>query len=350
MVVLPICFLTTKMLRSTLVVLTFGILLTAQTAPIHRDWAQYPAIVQADTNHSIYVIGDPHADPGHLAAVLVAAKIIAAVPAQPSAVSWTAGKSVIVFTGDLIDKGTNSLEVIALVQALQKAAAQAGGRVIITMGNHEAEFLANPTGEKTAEFQQELSKANLNPTDVAACKGDLGLFLCDLPFAVRVNDWFLSHGGNTAGRTLSQLAADLQAGVDKDGFQTAQVIGDDSLLEARLGDTPWFEPSRADAQTTLLAYCKALGVNHIVQGHQPGSLHFADGTKRGKGEMFQRYGLIFLEDTGMSQGVGDSAGAALLISPKNQTANAICSNGTATVIWDKQSHQALGSIPPCAAQ
>ena len=66
--------------------------------------------------------------------------------------------------------------------------------------------------------------------------------------------------------------------------------------------------------------------------------------------MFQRYGLIFLEDTGMSVGVGDSAGAALLISPKNQTATAVCSNGNATVIWDKQSHQAQGSIPPCAGQ
>ena len=334
---------------SLLAALTFSAALCAQTSSIHRNWDKHPAIVQVDTEQPIYVIGDPHADPDRLSALLVGAKIIAApVPQPPSALSWTADKAVVVFTGDLIDKWSKSLEVIALVQSLQSAAANQGGQVIVTMGNHEAEFLADPTADKTKDFQNELAAAKMNPADIAACQGELGKFLCQLPFAARVNDWFFSHGGNTAGRTLSKLASDLQSGVDKDGFETSELTAGDSLLEARLDNSPWFEPQGgANAKTTLQNYCTALGVHHIVQGHQPGSVTFDDGTKRKAGEMFQRYGLIFLEDTGMSQGVEDSHGAALLISPKNQTATAICFNGTSTVIWDNQAHQNQGSIPPC---
>jgi hypothetical protein len=67
---------------------------------------------------------------------------------------------VLVVTGDLIDKWSGSLEVIALLRRLQSDAADQGGRVIITMGNHEAEFLANPLGKKTKEFRSELTAAD----------------------------------------------------------------------------------------------------------------------------------------------------------------------------------------------
>ena len=314
----------------------------------HRDWSASPAVVQVDTDEDIFAIGDPHADYDRLVAVLTGAKIIAGAPTKPEDVSWSAGKSVAVFTGDLIDKGPNSLGVIALVRALQQSAASAGGRVIITTGNHEAEFLASPTEKKVGEFADELAKASLSPTDVAACKGDLGQFLCNLPFAARVNDWFFSHGGNTGGRTMQTLIADLQNGVDKERFATPQLTGDDSLLEARLGKDPWFQPNGADAQTTLRAYAKALGVAHIVQGHQPGNVEFSDGVKRKAGEMFQRFGLIFLEDTGMSSGVGDSMGAVLQISGHGkQQAQAICFDGTGTKIWSRKEQGDMRKIKPC---
>lgn len=313
----------------------------AQGGPIHRDWSRHPAVVQIDTAQDIFVVGDPHGDLERLTAVLTGAKIV------DGKGSWTASKAVTVFTGDLIDKGTNSLGVISMVRALQSAATQAGGQVIVTLGNHEAEFLATPEENKVAEFAGELKKAGINPTDVAACKGDLGDFLCSLPVAVRVNDWFLSHGGNTAGRSMNKLIEDLQSGIDKVGFATPQLIGDDSILEARLGDAPWFQHDGADPKQTLANYASALGVAHIVQGHQPGHVLFSDQTKRKSGEMFQRYGLIFLEDTGMSQGVNDSRGAVLRIPAGGGKAIAICFDGTATTIWDKNEKADLGKIKPC---
>jgi hypothetical protein len=55
--------------------------------------------------------------------------------------------------------------------------------------------------------------------------------------------------------------------------------------------------------------------------------------------------LIFLEDTGMSSGVGDSQGAVLHITGNQATA--ICFNGNSAVIWDTGKHAAKGKIAPC---
>jgi hypothetical protein len=130
-----------------------------------------------------------------------------------------------------------------LLRALQASALTRGGRVIVLAGNHEAEFLADPSAPKGKEFAAELIAAGIRPSDVAKCQSDIGEFLCSLPFAARVNDWFFSHGGNSGGRTIAQLKADLQSGVIKDGFASSQPIGDGSVLEARLngsGPGHWF--------------------------------------------------------------------------------------------------------------
>jgi hypothetical protein len=336
-----------------------------QADRIHRDWTKYPAVLQVDTDQDVFVVGDPHADYPRLVTLLTGAKIASSSNNdKPEDVHWNAGKSVVVFTGDYIDKGPDkgdekpmALQVISLVRSLQSEASNVGGRVVILMGNHEAEFLANPTEKKVSQFAGELEKNHLIPAEVAACKGDLGEFLCSLSFAARVNAWFFSHAGNTDGRTISKLIADLQKGVDDDGFATQQLIGDNSLLEARLGDCPWFERPGSekdcdkDPQTTLTTFTQTLGVKHIVQGHQPGNVTIADRdgpVKRHKGEMFQIYGLIFLEDTGMSRGIDDSHGAVLRIPAGQEEAIAICYSGKATTIWPTQEKH--GSIKPCGGK
>jgi hypothetical protein len=319
-----------------------------------RDWSKYPAVVQIDTNQDVYAVGDSHADPDRLAAVLAKAKLIKGVPKKPADVKWAAGKSVLVVTGDMIDKWRHSLDVIALLRALQTSAAAAGGQVIITMGNHEAEFLADPHGDKTEEFGDELKEAGLKRNDVADCQGDLGQFLCSLPIAARVNDWFFCHGGNTNGQTIQALTNSIQNGFANDGFATPALVGDNSILEARLNDKgpnglPWFDLGSLSTNpaTVLTSYVRALGVNHLVQGHQPGEVEFPDGQKRKKNDLFQRYGLLFLIDTGMSQGVnGDTSGGGVLhiTGGSNPSAVALCANGKGKTLWDRQQNSGLEAI------
>ena len=98
-----------------------------------------------------------------------------------------------------------------------------------------------------------------------------------------MRDWFFSHAGNTNGRNIDALAAEIQKGVDLDGFGSPQVVGKDSILEADLGENPagpGLSPRglRATKARLLADYTSALGVAHIVQGHEPGKIVFADGT------------------------------------------------------------------------
>ena len=251
----------------------------------------------------------------------------------------------------MIDKGPRAIDVLSLLQSLRASALANGGRVIVLAGNHEAEFLADPVAKKGESFAAQLKMRGIRPADVASCKTGIGEFLCALPFAARVNDWFFSHAGNTGGRTLAQLAADLQKGVMKNGFATKQLIGAASVLEARLngkdGGQPWIDagiPHSTERQL-LTAYTAALGLKHIVEGHVPSQVRFADGSVREPGEMFQRFGLLFLIDTGMSEGVDYSRGAVLHITSKDATA--ICPDGKRTVLWDAKNQPDLGRAAPC---
>jgi hypothetical protein len=320
---------------------------------IARDWVKYPAVTQIESAGEIYAIGDAHGDFRRLARAMAGAGIIEAVPNKPEDAQWHAGKAVLVTMGDMIDKGPRALDVIKLLKSLRSQARAAGGDVVILAGNHEAEFLADPGAPKGNEFAAQLRAVGIDPADVGAFKGEIGDFLCSLSFAARVGGWFFSHAGNSGGRSIAQLTADLREGVDRSGFATEQLIGGDSILESRLngkGRAVWIDASlpARDEKRLLAEYGAALRVAHIVEAHVPGEVDFADGVRRNRGEMFQRFGLLFLIDTGMSEAVNDSGGAVLHITTQGgERAVAICPNGERTLLWDAVAKQDAGRAAPC---
>lgn len=305
-----------------------------------RDWTQCPAVVTLSTSEAVYALGDTHGDYDRLVKLLVAGKLIAAAPASPDQAVWSGGHATLVVTGDMIDKWKHSLSVIALMRALVTSAASQGSRVVISTGNHEAEFLNDPKGSKTQEFRDELKAAGIKPGDVAdgTDAQGIGQFLLCLPFATRVNGWFFSHAGSTKGRTFRQLIADLEKGFDDDGYGAKVLLGDKGLLEARM-KPPWWQKdgdTPTQSMARLLGYADALGVQHIVFGHQPGTYEFNNGTTRKKGTMFDNFdGLVFLIDMGMSRGVDYSKGALLRIerAGSGETATALFADGTQAQLW-----------------
>jgi hypothetical protein len=310
-----------------------------------RDWAKYPPVIERPAPAALYAIGDIHGDYQRLVRLLVGAHIAPAAPTRPGDIKWSAGAATLVVTGDMIDKGPRPVDVLRLLIALRADARQSQGEVILLAGNHEAEFLAGPDAKKAADFIADLKKSGYQPAQVAACQNDLGAFLCTLPFTARVGDWFFSHAGNTDGRTLGQIAADIRRGVGSNGFATKQLMGPDSLLEARLGEgNTWFAGKGVERQL-LASFAEALDAKHIVQGHQHNEVKFADGVERHSGEMFQRWGLLFLIDVGMSEAVGDSRGAALRIA--NGNAVAICADGSETALWEAAANTDTGRAAPC---
>ena len=131
----------------------------------------------------------------------------------------------------------------------------------------------------------------------------------------------------------------LQTGIDHNGFKAPVLLDPDSLLEVRLHPQPWWEKNGDDAAASRASLAKcvhALGVKHLVIGHQPGKVTFADKTTRTAGDLTQHFdGLIFLIDTGMSRGVGNSTGALLHVHQggKKTRAVRVLTSGEAKEIW-----------------
>jgi hypothetical protein len=316
-----------------------------------RDWKSHPAILVLPAASNLYAIGDVHGDIDKVEQLLVAAHLLNSIPATPDAAQWSAGTATLICTGDMIDKYPHGLEVIALFRALQQSAAAAGGQVIITMGNHEAEFLA-AAGEnkKAANFSAELQTAKLDPAQVAAATDPRGIgrWLNDLPIAAKIGDWFFCHAGNTHLLTIDQLNTQISHGVDQDGFGTAILSEPNSILEARMHPVPWWlsEDAPQEKKTTglgtLPAILTALGVKHLVVGHQPGKVSFGHHVDRPADTPFAFEGLLFLIDCGMSRGVDDGRGVVLKISCGDKTkqsptaVTSIDAAGNSSGLWSDQ--------------
>lgn len=85
----------------------------------------------ADAPESVVAIGDVHGDFDDFVAILQRTGLI------DKQNHWTGGKTTFVQVGDLLDRGPKPREVMDLVMSLEKEAAQAGGRVVSLLGNHE---------------------------------------------------------------------------------------------------------------------------------------------------------------------------------------------------------------------
>ena len=286
------------------------LLVAACDAPAFpRDWDAHPAVVTRDTSLELVALGDVHGAYDRLIALLQAGGLIAPDPGSRVAYRWSGADRVLVCTGDVIDKGDRALLVIDLLIALAPQAMAAGGQLIVTMGNHEAEFLADPTSDKVADFVKELRLRGLDPRLVAAGDSPYGVWLRDLPIAARINGWFFSHGGRSGGRTVPGIAEDFRAAVSANNWSSPVLIGEDSILEAR---TWW---SSADMPKSLLAtWLVALGAKHFVFGHDPSALGNNGRIDSDKDTM------LVLVDVGMSPAIDYSPGELLFIT-RGLTAN-----------------------------
>ncbi len=80
----------------------------------------------------VVAVGDVHGDYEQFVRVLASAGLI------DSNGNWTGGKTHLVQTGDILDRGPDSRAVMDLLMKLERQAAEAGGAVHCLIGNHEA--------------------------------------------------------------------------------------------------------------------------------------------------------------------------------------------------------------------
>jgi hypothetical protein len=289
-----------------------------------RDWNRCPAIVERTIRGQFIAVGDVHGGYERLVNLLTMAGLIKPDAKSLAGYSWAGGNRLLISVGDLIDKGNHSTEVLDLMMTLESQAPTDGGDVIVTLGNHEAEFLANPENKKAREFVAELHSKGIDPDQLPQGEKPYGEWLMNRPLAARVNDWFFANAGNTSGKTVNELSEKFRHEVNQGDWDSNFLIGDDSLLEAQ----KWWRQN-SQPRALLDNYLVVLNVRHIVFGHDPGAFH-------NKGEIGQEEdGRIFLIDVGMSPAIDYSSGALLVIDSDERevTATALDANGVKRQLW-----------------
>ncbi len=154
--------------------------------------------------------------------------------------SWTAGKTHLVITGDVLDRGADSRKVMDLVKKLEQQAPASGGAVHLLLGNHEvmnlvgdlryvargeyAAFADEEDAEERARWFEHFRAANAGAADDETLRADFenkappgffahrrafrpdgyyGRWLMDKPLLLVIDGTAFVHGG------LSPLVAEL---------------------------------------------------------------------------------------------------------------------------------------------
>jgi calcineurin-like phosphoesterase family protein len=246
----------------------------------------------------IIAIGDVHGDYAKLAGILQTTHLV------DGKLRWTGGKTHLVITGDVLDRGPDSRKAMDLVRKLERDAGRAGGRVHMLIGNHEAmnvygdlryvskeEYAAFQTRDserlRSAYYERYLEDskaAGQQPEDRAAWdskhplgffehrlafsqQGDYGKWIRDLNTVVRINDSVFLHGG------LSPKYASLS--VREINERIRGELKDFSKLEKGLAMDPegplwyrgWADGEEGVLEPELKKVLAAYGVNRMVIGH-----------------------------------------------------------------------------------
>ena len=177
------------------------------------------------------------------------------------------GDASILFVGDLINRGPDSLGALRRVRALQESS---GGRVEALLGNHDLHLLAVAAGAQAVSPSDTLDAILAAPD-----RDELVAWLRQRPLAMMSGRCLLVHAGVlpqwTAGKVM-MLAAEVQAALRGDGWI--------DFLGQMYGNTPdrWDESLTGIARLrcivnalTRMRLCTADGVMDFKQKESAGA-------------------------------------------------------------------------------
>lgn len=272
----------------------------APTVPV-RDWVKAPAIVEHTPAGAVFAASDLHGRYEESFKLFEGNKMLRGSIDKPGEVEWIGGTATVVIVGDLINKGDGSVKIIDMLRALQTSAEKKGGKVIVTMGNHEALFFHQPRSARSLRngtegkygFGYELMSRGVSLDSVVSGTDPegRGKWLQELPFGAKVGEYFFVHSGNTRGMNREALGSAIQRAISDQGFGHEEIVG--LSPSSVLGADDW-RLTAAEAKSNA----EKLGVKHIVMGHIP----YALDAKRAIGKSLD--GALIKLDTGLGNGEG----------------------------------------------
>lgn len=323
-------------------------------AAILSAWSPAPLRAQP-AQPRIVAVGDLHGDYSAWIDIARAARLIG-----PD-LKWSGGRTVLVQTGDITDRGPDSLKIIRHLQQLHRQARSAGGNVIVLLGNHEAmqvtgdlryvhpgEYAAfvDRQSERRRGLAYDANKvaieafyrqrdASLSPAAIRAMwiadtplgkvehniawgpEGELGKWAASLPAVAKVGTTLFAHGGISANYALvplGEINRRAREAVQSGTSDRAAIINDEfGPLWYRGLVTGTGAGGRPTAANELDVALKAFGARRLVIGHTPSP----------KGVVIDFDGKLVRIDTGISRTYGGVLGWIEIVGEK------VTSNSTA---------------------
>jgi hypothetical protein len=241
----------------------------------------------------VVAVGDVHGDLDQFRKVLRSAGLIDDLD------RWSGGKTHLVQTGDVLDRGPDSRKVMDLLWSLGKQAGQAGGYVHALIGNHEAmvfegDFRYVHEGECLSHGGEENMTLSMSPG------GLYGNRILAQNAVIRIDDVLFLHGGLSTGYTggtIQSLNRAVRTAMTS-GKSSAPILGSEGPLWYR----GYAELSESELWKHVQDLFVSFGTRHAVAGH----------TVSDKGILLRCHGRVVQIDTGLSRYYG-GAGEFLLI-------------------------------------
>jgi hypothetical protein len=327
--------------------------------------AETPQACRIQTSERIVAVGDIHGAYDRFVAILRAAGLV------DGRARWIGGRSILVQTGDVLDRGPASRRVLDLLRQLERDAARAGGQVFALLGNHEVMRMVGhwsdvSAGEYAAfrgrdsedirerlydllsadaakraraaeqpfdshafrrQFEKEIPLGWVEMRQAFAAQGEYGAWLRQHPAMVMINGIAFVHGGidvETAALGCDAINAGVRQDVSIADPSPEQILG---MLSVKETGPLWYRglvqaPAMPDVTTIL----KTLGARALVVGHTP-----VTGSP-----IAPRFdNRVFPIDTGMLGGTSYPAGVASALE---------ITGDTVTAIYESR-REPLGSLP-----
>lgn len=206
----------------------------------------------------VVAIGDVHGD---LAAARRALRLAGAIDENDR---WRGGELVVVQTGDVLDRGDDEPEILALFARLTAEAAAAGGAFVPLLGNHETMNAAGDLRYVTPGGAEDYGGGEARRRAFAP-QGPQARLLANYRTAVIVGDTLFAHGGVELAfaRDLAATNRAVRCWLEAGGPPPAVIGAEDGPLWSRAFS---MAPESCDELERVLG---ALGVTRMVVGHTP---------------------------------------------------------------------------------
>jgi hypothetical protein len=213
--------------------------------------------------------------------------------------AWSGGSTTLVQTGDIVDRGPDSLKIYKLFARLATEAPKQGGEVVNLLGNHE---LMNMQGDFRYVNKDEMRAAGGQDgwQGVWQPDAEIGQQVRKFKTAAKVGSVLFVHAGLLPtflenGRSLEDLNSDMATALADNANLESKLLGNTGPCWTRF----YAEKNSQEACKALAHVLKTVGAERMVVGHSI--------QERGPGEYRANSacgGSLILGDTAISRAYG----------------------------------------------